>query len=253
MTNKEFNRPVVYRTKFPWTAWLLLFLCVIGVIAAIPLGYLSYIYEIALHGTARSLNSLIPFICAASLFTLCALFVIIRLIVNKPVEITFEPEFVQISHKGRKLQIVYAEVQQIFRRDEMNVLLIFPVRKREIKIQTSHGIAKIEGNIKHYDAMVTELENRVYPIIYLHCQDLLVNKKVLKFDTLLVNQRGIKLNENIILWNQVASVTVVHGNVVLKYWLGGKIQEQKFLAGAMPNLPVFLKLAEENIHLAGNV
>jgi hypothetical protein len=222
-------------------------------IAAIPLGYLSYLFEIASHGTARSLNIIIPYVCLGSVFGLAALFAIIRLSVNKTVEITFEPEFVRISHKGKKVQIVYNEVLQIFRRDEMNFFLIFPLRKKEIKIQTARGIAKIDGNIKNYDAMAAELEARVYPSVYLRSQEVINNKKALKYGAVLLNQRGMKLNEKIILWNQVAGMAVNRGKVVMRFWQEGKIQEQKITASSMPNLPVFLKLAEENIHSAGNV
>ena len=253
MTSKGPVQPVVYRTKLPWLSWFLLLICALGFIAAIPLGYFSYVLEIANHGTARALNGLIPSICIGSIFALCALIVVIRLILNKPVQISLEPDFLQISHKGRKIQIAYSEVQQIFRRDEINIFLIFPVRKKDVKIQTAHGIATIEANIKKYDEMVNELEQRVYPALYLHSQELLANGKALKFGTLLLNQRGIKFNENIILWNQVAGVVVKRGKVVVRYWLEGKIKEQKLPAGTMPNLPVLIKLAEENIHSAGNV
>ena len=180
----------MYRTKKPWLSWILLLMCILGFIAVIPLGYLSYVLEIANHGTARASNSLIPYICIGSIFALCALIVFIRLILNKPVEINFEPEFLQISHKGRKIQIAYNEIQQIFRRDEINIFLIFPVRKKDIRIQTAHGIAKLEANIKKYDEMVNELEKRVYPALYLHSQDILANGKALKFGTILLNSTG---------------------------------------------------------------
>ncbi len=253
MTSKESVHPIVYRTKTPWSAWFLLVLSILGILATIPLGYLSYAFEITSHGTARSVNSIIPYVCLGSVFGLAALFAIFRLIVNKRVEITFEPQFVRISHKGKQLQIVYTNVQQILRRDELNLFLIFPLRKKEIKIQTAHGIAKIEGNIKNYDAMAAELEARVYPSVYLLSQEVLANKKALKYGTILLNQRGLKLNEKIILWNQVASAEVNRGKVVLRYWQEGKIQEQKIPTSSMPNLPIFLKLAQENIHSAGNV
>ncbi len=215
--------------------------------------YFSYSWEVASHGTARSLNSIIPFLCLLSIFALVFLIILIRLIISKPMEVTFTADSLQINHKGKQWQIVYAEIQSIYRRDEVNLFLLFPIRKKEMEIHTPQGIARIQGNIRHFDQMVRELESRVYPSLYLHDHELLAGGQVVKFGEILLNQQGLKIRENIILWSQAAGVTVDHGTILIKYWEDGKIQGCKVSAGSTPNIPIFLKLAEEHIQTAGRV
>ena len=62
-----------------------------------------------------------------------------------------------------------------------------------MEIHTPQGIAKIHGNIRHFDQMVRELESRVYPGIYLLDQEILARGQVVKFGEILLNQQGIKI------------------------------------------------------------
>jgi heme/copper-type cytochrome/quinol oxidase subunit 2 len=253
MNGSEMTRPAFYKTTAPWSSWLLLVFCFIGVFITIVLSYFSYSWEVASHGTARSLNSIIPFLCLISVFAIIFLIILIRLIISKPMEITFTADSLQINHKGKQWQIVYAEIQSIYRRDELNLFLLFPIWKKEMEIHTPQGIAKIQGNIRHFDQMVRELESRVYPGIYLHDQEMLAGGKIVKFGEILLNQQGLKIRENIILWSQAAGTAIERGTIVIKYWQDGKIQDLKVSAGSTPNIPVFLKLAEEHIHTAGRL
>ena len=168
-------------------------------------------------------------------------------------EISFGPDSLQIYYKGKKWQIVFEDIQNIYRREELNFFLIFPFRKKEVEIQTPHGVARIQGNIRNFDQMVRDLESRIYPGIYLHDIEILAGGKVVKFGEILLNQQGLKIGENIILWNQAAGIAVERGSLLIKYWQDGKIQVHKGSAGSTPNIPVFLKLAEEHIHNAGRL
>jgi hypothetical protein len=253
MNGIEKTRPAFYKTTIPWSSWLVLVFCIFGVFLTIVVSYFSYSWEVASHGTARSLNSIIPFLCLLSIFTIVFLVILIRLVSSKPMELTFTADSLQINHKGKQWQIGYAEIQNIFRRDEVNLFLLFPIRKREIEIHTPQGIARIQGNIHHFDQMVRELESRVYAGVYLHDQELLAAGKIVNFGEILLNQQGLKIRENIILWSQAAGVTVDRGTILIKYWQDGKIQGHKVSAGSTPNIPVFIKLAEEHIHTAGRL
>jgi hypothetical protein len=227
--------------------------CIFGIFISIVVSYLSYSWEVASHGTARSLNSIIPFLCLISIFAIIFLIILIRLIITKPMELTFAADSMQINHKGKQWQIIYAEIQNIYRRDEVNLLLLFPIWKKELEIHTPQGIAKIHGNIRHFDQMVRELESRVYPGIYLLDQETLARGQVVNFGEILLNQQGIRIRENIFLWSQAAGVTIDRGAILIKYWRDGKIQVHKVSAGSTPNIPIFLKLAEELIQTAGRL
>jgi hypothetical protein len=253
MNNTEQTQPVFYRTKTPWTSWLLLVICIIGIFIAAVLSYFSYSWEVASHGTARSLNSIVPFLCLISLFTIVFLVILIRLIISKPMELYFADDSLQINHKGKKWQIVIGEIHSVYRRDELNLFLIFPIRKKEVEIHTPHGVARIQGNIRNFDQMVRELESRVYPGIYLHDQQILAGGKVVQFGQILMNQQGLKIRETIILWSQAAGIIIERGTILIKFWQDGKIQVHKVPAGSTPNIPVLLKLAEEHIHTAGSL
>lgn len=253
MNNIKQTQPAFYRTKTPWTSWLLLVICIIGIFIAAVLSYFSYSWEVASHGTARSLNSIVPFLCLISLFTVVFLVMLIRLIISKPMELSFAADSLQINHKGKNWQIVFGEIHSIYRRDELNLFLIFPIRKKEVEIHTPHGIARIQGNIRNFDQMVRELESRVYPGLYLHDQETLASGKVVQFGEILMNQQGLKIRENITLWNQVAAIAVERGKIMIKYWQEGKIQAFKVSTSSVPNIPIFLKLAEEHIHTAGSL
>lgn len=253
MKNTEQNRPVFYTTKTPWSSWLVLVFCIIGILLSVVLSYFSYSWEMASHGTARSLNSIIPFLCLISIFALIILVILIRLIISKPMELSFAANSLQITHTGKQWQIVYAEIQNIYRRDEVNLFFLFPLWKKELEIHTPKGIAKIHGNIRHFDQMVRELKSRVYPGIYLNDQEILARGQVVKFGEILLNQQGLKIGENIILWSQAAGMVVERGTILIKYWRDGKIQVQKISAGSTPNIPILLKLAEEHIQSAGRL
>jgi hypothetical protein len=253
MNSTDQTRPAFYKTIVPWSSWLLLVICVIGILISSVLGYFSYSWEVASHGTARSLNSIVPFLCLISILLLIFLIILIRLIITKPMEISFADDSLQINHKSQQWQIVYTEIQNIFRRDEVNLFLLFPIWKKELEIHTPQGIAKIHGNIRHFDQMIRELESRVYPSIYLQDQESLASGKVVKFGEILMNQQGLKIRENITLWNQVAAIAVERGKIIIKYWQEGKIQAFKISTGSVPNIPIFLKLAEEHIHTAGSL
>lgn len=253
MDGIEKTRPSFYKTTIPWSSWLVLVFCIFGVFITIVVSYFSYSWEVASHGTARSLNSIVPFLCLLSIFAIVFLIILIRLIISRPMELTFGADSLQINHKAKQWQIVYAEIQSIYRRDEVNLFLLFPIRKKEMEIHTPQGIARIQGNIRHFDQMVRELESRVYPGLYLHDQELLAGGQVVKFGEILLNQQGLKIRENIILWNQVAGTAIDRGIILIKYWQDGKIQSHKVTAGSTPNIPVFLKLAEEHIRNAGKL
>jgi hypothetical protein len=253
MNGSEMTRPAFYKTTVPWSSWLVLVFCIFGGFLTIVVSYFSYSWEVASHGTARSLNSIIPFLCLISIFAIIFLIILIRLIISKPMEITFTADSLQIYHKGKQWQIIYAEIQSIYRRDEVNLFLLFPIRKKEMEIHTPQGIARIQGNIRHFDQMVRELESRVYPGLYLHDQELLAGGKIVNFGEILLNQQGLKIRENIILWSQAAGVTVDRGTISIKYWREGKIQVYKVSAGSTTNIPIFLKLAEEHILMAGRL
>lgn len=225
----------------------------IGVFIAAVLSFITYSWEVASHGTARSLNSIIPFLCLISILASLFLVILIRLLISKPMEISFASDFLLINHKEKEWQIAYKDIQSIYRRDELNIFLIFLIRKKDIEIHTPHGIARIKGNIQNFDKMVRELESKIYPGIYLHDQEILAGGKVVKFGEILMNQQGIKIRENIILWSQAAGNSVERGSLLIKYWQDGKIQFCKVSAGSTPNIPVFLKLAEEHIHNAGSL
>ncbi len=253
MNGIEKSRPAFYKTTIPWSSWLVLVFCIFGFFITIVVSYFSYSWEVASHGTARSLNSIVPFFCLLFIFALIFLIILIRLIFSKTMELTFTADSLQINHKGKLWQIVYAEIQSIYRRDEVNLFLLFPIRKKEMEIHTPLGIARIQGNIRHFDQMVRELESRVYPGLYLHDKEILADGKIVNFGEILLNQQGLKIRENIILWSQAAGVTVDHGTILIKYWQDGKIQSHKLSASSTPNIPVFLKLTEEHIHTAGRL
>jgi hypothetical protein len=253
MNNTEPTQPAFYKTKIPWSSWLLLIFCFIGILIAVVFSFFSYSWEIASHGTARSLNSIIPFLCLISIFAIIFLVILVRLIITKPMELSFAPDSLQVNYKGKKWQIFINEIQSIYRRDELYIFLIFPIRKKEMEIHTPHGIAYIKGNIRNFDQMVRELESRVYSGLYLQDQELLAGGKVVKFGEILLNQQGLKIRENIILWSQAAGIAVERGTLLIKYWQEGKIQVYKVAAGSTPNVPVFLKLAEAHIHTAGRL
>ena len=237
MNNTEQTRPVFYSTKTPWSSWLLLVFCIIGIFLASVFSYFSYSWEVASHGTARSLNSIIPFLCLISIFALIFLVILIRLIVSKPMELSLAADSLQITHKGKQWLIIYAEIQNIYRRDEVNIFLLFPLWKKELEIHTPKGIAKINGNIRHFDQMVRELESKVYPGLYLQDQEILARGQVVKFGEILLNQQGLKIGENIILWSQAAGTLVERGTILIKYWRDGKIQVQKIPAGSNSQHP----------------
>jgi len=242
----------VYKTGPARSAWALLVLSGICILAVIMLGYFAYLGEIYQHGMARSFNSIIPYLCIGSIFVCTALLAIGKLITQKRTEITLLEDVIKVKSKARNYGIPYKDIQYIFRRHDLFLYFIFPVWKKEIAIQTQTGIAKIDGSIDHFEQLVNEVEAKVYPTFYLDCQEILAAGKSISFGVIQLDQQGIKFNEEIILWNQVAKMTVAKGNVILKYWIAAKLSELKTPANTIPNLPVLLKLADDYIHSAGS-
>ncbi len=253
MPEKAPTRSNIYRTKLPLAAWFLLLISIIGTIAAVILGYFSYTWEIAHHGTAKSMSILIPYLCVGSVFLFAVLFTFIKLITNKSVEIIIQEESLQINFKGKEWRIFLSEILNIFRRDEITLFLVIPRRKQEFEIHTTNGVAKIEGNISHYKEFLGKIEAMIYPGLYLKDQELIALGKTIKFGEILLNQQGLKYGETILLWNQIADVKVVRGRVVIRNYQDSKIRTIKIPARKIPNIPIFLKLAEENIHTAGSL
>ncbi len=253
MAKKVHVRPSTFKTKLPLAAWFLLIISILGVITAVILGYFSYKLEVVTHGTAKSLNSLVPYLCVGSVFLFAILFTFIKLITNKSVELYTYEDFLQINFKGREWQILYTDILNIFRRDEITFFLILPLRRQEFELHTTHGVAKIEGNISHYKEFLGAIEARIYPTLYLKDQETIANGKTIKFGEILLNQRGLKHKDTILLWNQITEVKVVWGKVVIRYYQESNIRTIRIPTGKIPNIPIFLKLAEENIHTAGSL
>jgi hypothetical protein len=218
----------------------------------IILGYFAYLGEIYQHGMARSFNGILPYLCIGFIFVFTVLLAIGRLIFQNQTEIRILQDGIKVKSKAKNYGIPYKDIQYIFRRHDLLLYFLLPVWKKEIAIQTQTGIVKIDGSIHQFEQLVNEVEAKVYPAFYLDCQEILTAGKLVSFGVIQLNQQGIKFNEEIILWNQVAKLTVARGKAIINYWTSSKLAELKTPANPIPNLPVLLKLADDYIHSAGS-
>lgn len=252
MTNTEQSQPLSYKTGPSRSALTLLVLSAVCFLALIPLAYFSYVEEIYQHGMARWFNSISPYLMVGSVFIFTALLALARMLFRSPTEITMIQDALKVTSKARKTYIQYKDIQYLFRRNDIFLYFLLPVRKNEIVIQTRTGVVKFDDSLSRFDEFVNELEDKVYPAFYLACQEILSSGNPISFGVIQLNQQGIKHNDHFILWNQVAKAAVSRGKVLISYWVAGKIAEIKIPAKSIPNLPVLLKLTDDYIHNASS-
>jgi hypothetical protein len=234
----------VYRERqFNWPDVFILFLP--GILAIfLPSGYGIYLIEnyYTQFGPATILpNTIIWFVLALFASGIFSTLVVYRYLVSRNYVAIFEKGLV-FSHFGKKViswkEIIGIQTQTINR----HFWGMFQRTNYRCTLHTrSNSAIRINHPQRSLDKVIGHIKSNVYPVIYGEYQDQYRSKGNLRFGPIITYRNGISLDGRNLSWNDIRSITIQHGRLVLEL---AESSHLKIPIGEIPNAELFLQFIQ---------